>query len=119
MLDCLIIGMNEFNYQNYIRMIRSMGEEKPPYRDLNLNFVEYEGKAYRCLDLIDHLSNAGKKLHNWDFLWPVVLYLGTYLTSRGYTMDYINNFHLEKEKLKEKLRRGNTRIYPLDWWKKN
>lgn len=103
MLDCLIIGMNEFNYENYIRMIRSMGEEKPPYRDLNLNFVEYEGKAYRCLDLIDHFSNTGKKLHNWDFLWPVVLYLGTYLDGHGYSMDYVNNFHLEKEKLKEKL----------------
>lgn len=103
MLDCLIIGMNEFNYENYIRMIRSLGEEKPPYRDLNLAFVEYEGKAYRCLDLINHFRAADKKLHNWDFLWPVVMYLGSYLVKRGYSMDYVNHFHLEKEKLKEKL----------------
>jgi anaerobic magnesium-protoporphyrin IX monomethyl ester cyclase len=105
MKDCLLIGWNEYNYENYIRMIRSIGEERAPYRDLSLGFVEYQGRAYRLLDLINEFSNIEKekKLHNGDFLWPAILYLGTYLTKHGYTFDYINNVHLEKEKLNEKL----------------
>jgi radical SAM PhpK family P-methyltransferase len=107
MIDCLIIGFNDFNFQEHEQMVRSMGTESGAYRDLNLAFIEYEGKPYRSMDILNRFyfedKPALKQFSNVDFLWPVVLYLGTYLHRRGFTFDYVNLFHLEKEKLKEKL----------------
>jgi radical SAM PhpK family P-methyltransferase len=110
MTDCLVIGFNDSNFEEYENMVRSMGAESGAYRDLGLAFINYEGKPQRSMDILNrfYFHNKGdtdvvKPLHNADFLWPVVTYLGTYLARRGYTFDYVNLFHLEKEKLREKL----------------
>lgn len=108
MTDCLIIGFNDSNFEEYVQLVRSMGVESGAYRDLNLAFIEYEGKPYRSMDILNrfHFENNGGSHHrfsNVDFLWPVVLYLGSYLHQRGFSFDYVNLFHEEKEKLKEKL----------------
>ncbi len=111
--DCLIIGFNDSNFEDYVRMVRSMGIDSGAYRDLNLAFIEYHGKPYRPLDIITHFHShdtAGvhKPLHNVDFLWTTILYLGTYLSRRGFRFDYVNLFQLEKEKLREKLEKDNV-----------
>src|SRR5262245_2077933 len=89
-------------------MMRSMGLDHPDYRDLRLNFIEYQGKPYRAMDILDHFHHEGRaksrKFHNTDVLWMVVMYLGTYLARRGFTFDYVNLFQLQKEELLEKLR---------------
>src|SRR6185369_4944894 len=109
MTDCLVIGFNDSNFEEYEEMVRSMGTESGAYRDLSLAFINYEGKPRRSIDILNHFyfQNKGgevvKPLHNADFLWPVVTYLSTYLARRGYSFDYVNLFHLEKEKLREKL----------------
>ena len=84
-------------------MIRSMGPDSGPYRDLNLAFVKLDGQPYRALDIYSRLRNDGHYYHNADFLWPTILYLGSYLHQRGFSFDYVNLFQLEKEKLKQKL----------------
>lgn len=108
MTDCLVIGFNDSNFEEYEEMVRSMGTESGAYRDLSLAFITYEGKPRRSMDILNHFyfQNKGevvKPLHNADFLWPVVTYLSTFLARRGYSFDYVNLFHLEKEKLREKL----------------
>ena len=42
--DCLIIGHNEIKFEEYVKMLRSMGEEHADYRDLSLNYIEYKGE---------------------------------------------------------------------------
>lgn len=106
--DCLIIGFNDYNFENQVEMVRGMGTDSGAYRDLNLAFIEYCGKPYRALDILSHFyfedkSRQGNTYHNADTLWPTILYLGSYLAKRGLSFDYINLFHFEKEKLKEKL----------------
>jgi len=108
MTDCLIIGFNDANFDDYVEMVKSMGTDGGAYRDLRLAFVNYENKPVRSMDLLNRFYNPGESVprrtfHNADFLWPVVTYLGSYLHSRGLTFDYVNLFHLEKEKLIEKL----------------
>ncbi|MEW6732936.1 MAG: PhpK family radical SAM P-methyltransferase [Acidobacteriota bacterium] len=108
MTDCLIIGFNDMNFDNYLGMVRSMGVDSGAYKDLNLAFIEYENKPFRAMDILNHFYFEDKPknlrpFHFADFLWPVVSYLGTYLSRRGFSFDYINLFHLEKDKLKEKL----------------
>lgn len=112
MTDCLIIGFNDSNFEEYVDMVRSMGTDSGAYRDLNLSFVEYDDKPYRSMDLLNRFyfedkPGAHRPFHNADFLWPVVLYLGSYLHRRGFSFDYVNLFHLEKDKLREKLARDD------------
>jgi radical SAM PhpK family P-methyltransferase len=108
MIDCLIIGFNDYDFQKYVEMVRGMGTDSGAYRDLNLAFIEYDNNPHRALDILTHFYNQNKSrpakpFHNVDFLWPTIVYLGSYLSRRGCTFDYVNLFHFEKEKLKEKL----------------
>jgi anaerobic magnesium-protoporphyrin IX monomethyl ester cyclase len=106
--DCLIIGFNDSNFDEYVEMVRSMGPQSGAYRDLDLTFIEHQGRRFRSMDFLNHVycrdkGEGHKPFHNADFLWPVVLYLGTYLHRHGFTHDYVNLFHLEKDKLRDKL----------------
>lgn len=117
MIDCLIIGFNDVKLENYINLVRAMGEDSGAYRDLNLYFLQHEGEYYHSMSLLNRFSSGsrtnGKNLHNADFLWPVVLYLGSYLAKRGFTFDYVNLFHLEEEKLKSKICQNNIRTIAI------
>jgi radical SAM PhpK family P-methyltransferase len=108
MIDCLLVGFNDYSFEDYVKMVRSMGTDSGAYRDLSLAFIECMNKPYRALDILTHFYSQDKKgvhkpFHNADFLWPVITYLGTYLSRRGFEFDYVNLFHIEKDRLKEKL----------------
>lgn len=113
MTDCLLIGYNDGNYSEHVRMTRSVGEDSPYFRDLALNFIEYEGGIYRSMDILNRFvaeerGGAHRRFHNADFLWPAVTYLATYLHRRGFSVDYINLFQEEKSRLEELLLRGEV-----------
>jgi radical SAM PhpK family P-methyltransferase len=108
MTDCLIVGFNDMNFETVVNMVRSMGTNSGAYKDLNLAFIEHEGTPYRAMDILNHFHQEGRSqsirpFHFADFLWPVITYLGTYLQRRGFSFDYVNLFHLEKDKLRDKL----------------
>lgn len=108
MTDCLLIGFNDSNFESYVKIVSSMGTDSGAYRDLNLSFIEFNNRPYRALDMLTYLypenrDKVNKPFHNQNFLSPTILYLGSYLSKRGFTFDYINLFQLEKEKLKDKL----------------
>ena len=104
MKDCLIIGFNDADFDEYVRMVKSMGAEGGAYRDLRLAFIEYEGRPHRALDLLGRFHQGSRHyFHNMDFLWPTILYLGSFLHKRGYAFDYVNSFQIEKRELAKKL----------------
>ncbi len=110
MIDCLIVGFNDSDFSEYVQMVGSMGKDSGAYRDLDLAFITYDGQPRRSMDLLNHFYAEGhdrrrphRPFSNVDFLWPVVTYLGSYLKQRGFSFDYVNLFHLEKDKLREKL----------------
>ena len=108
MKDCLLVGFNDANFGDFVSMLDGMGRHTGAYRDLNLAFADIGNGPRRCLDLLNDLStDAGippnSPYENCDFLWPVVSYLGSYLHRRGYMFDYVNLFHREREKCREKL----------------
>jgi anaerobic magnesium-protoporphyrin IX monomethyl ester cyclase len=113
MIDCLLVGFNDGNYPEHVKTVRSLGEESPYFRDLALNFIEYEGGVYRSMDILncfvaEDRGGARRRLHNADFLWPVVTYLSTYLARHGFRAEYINLFQEEKDRLEEMLLRGDV-----------
>src|SRR5689334_16686672 len=102
MTDCLIVGFNDYDFEGFVEMTRSMGPESGAYRDVNLAFVELDGKPYNAMDVLNrfHFDNQnanGHRFHNADFLWPVITYLGSYLAKRGYSFDYVNLPGMEKD----------------------
>jgi anaerobic magnesium-protoporphyrin IX monomethyl ester cyclase len=106
MTDCLIIGHNDGNFDEYVGMVRAMGEESGAWRDLRLAIAEIDGRPVHALGAMTRFAGPtawGTPYHNTDFLWPTITYLGTYLDRHGFTFDYVNRFQLEKEALKRKL----------------
>ena len=103
--DCLIIGFNDYDFPSYAQKVGLSGTASGAFRDLKRNFIQYDERPMRSMDVLNHFhrGDRDRPFSNSDFLWPVVLYLGTYLHRHGFSFDYVNLFHLEKEKLKEKL----------------
>ena len=103
MSDCLLIGYNDYNFDEYVKMVRSMGEDSGPYRDLNLAFIEQNGKPYRALDILNRFNGEDGEddalLHNTDFLSPAIAYLGSYLARKELSYDYVNSFNHERDKI--------------------
>lgn len=109
MIDCLIVGFNDPPFTDQIEMLRGMGTDSEAFRDVSLAFVHHQGRPQRALELLSTLRPDAPPFHNADFLWPVVLVLGSYLEKHGFSFDYVNLFHLEKDRLREKLSRGDVR----------
>jgi radical SAM PhpK family P-methyltransferase len=112
MTDCLLLGFNDSNFAGFVDMVKSMGTESGAFKDLNLAYIDFNGKPHRSMDMLNHFYFEGKpesekRFHNADFLWPVITYLGSYLHRRGYTFDYVNLPHLQKDSLREKLERND------------
>ncbi|MBY3203469.1 PhpK family radical SAM P-methyltransferase [Rhizobium laguerreae] len=103
-LDCLILGFYETQFEDYVDMLRSMGSDNGAFKDLALAYVEIDGRPMRALDVLSHFHDGGdQRFHNADFLWPVVAYLTAYLHERGLRIDYVNLPHLEGPALYGKL----------------
>lgn len=110
MTDCLIVGFNDYDFASYVDMVATMGRRSGAYRDLSLAFVPLGDRPARALDVLTAFrgERGEAPFHNTDFLWPTIPYLGTYLARRGFTFDYVNLFHLERETLRAKLARGDV-----------
>jgi radical SAM PhpK family P-methyltransferase len=111
MIDCLIVGFHDVEFPSYVEDVRLMGEDSGAFRDLRLAYVEMDGLPRRALDVLSELRipepGAPRPLfHNADFVWPVITTLGSFLGRRGLSFDYVNLFHLEKERVVEKLAAG-------------
>jgi anaerobic magnesium-protoporphyrin IX monomethyl ester cyclase len=113
MADCLIIGFNDSEFAEFVGMTQAMGLDSGAYRDLNLAYVDHEGRPYRSMDLLSLLHGPGgtrpeRGFSNTDFLWPTILYLGSFLERHGFSFDYVNRFQAEREELRAKLERGDV-----------
>jgi anaerobic magnesium-protoporphyrin IX monomethyl ester cyclase len=112
-IDCLIIGYNDVDFGTYVSMLQQMGVDKGAYRDLNLAFVTHGKKPYRSMDLLNlfnsDLVERTRRFTNVDFLWPVITYLSTYLTRRGFTVRHANLFQDEKQDIIDLLQTGEVR----------
>ncbi len=107
---CMIIGFNDFSFDDYCQMLDQLAPEAAAKRDLRLAFVNYEGSRFHALGVLNKTREvqglADLNLNNADFLWPVVMVLGTYLEKHGIAFDYVNLFQNEKDVLAQKLASG-------------
>lgn len=121
--DCLLVGHNELEFQQYFNILENMassgGRDHVAFTDMQLNCVRYKGKPHQAMDILTEFYNEGldakdhKDFYNGDCLWTGITYLGSYLAKRGYTFDYINLFHWEKQQLREKLKANHYHLIVL------
>jgi radical SAM PhpK family P-methyltransferase len=114
MTDCLLIGFNDRDFDAFCSNIHALGERSPAWRDVRTSVVFYNGEYLRALDVLTAFQKrtpdtVPELLHNMDFLSPAILYLGSFIKERGFSFDYINLFHYQKEQLREKLHAGDVR----------
>ncbi|MEK4044431.1 PhpK family radical SAM P-methyltransferase [Paenibacillus sp. FSL H8-0048] len=120
MIDCLLIGHNEFSFSEYEKMVGAMGKALPAYRDLNYNFWEYKNQYYTASDVFNkfvygnpHLNNEMGSFSIGNYFNAAVAYLGTFLDRRGHSFDYVVAYQDEKEQLAQKLLAGNIRVIAI------
>lgn len=119
-IDCLFIGYNQVNFQDYESQVRKMGVKNGAYRDLNLSFFKFNDQLFTFPDIYNSpIFNPQAFAPDFnpyslgDGINAAIAYLGTYLQRRGYTFDYINFFQSKKAELAEKLQRGNIRAVAI------
>jgi anaerobic magnesium-protoporphyrin IX monomethyl ester cyclase len=121
-IDCFFIGHNEMDFGEYEKEIQKMGIHSGAYRDLSLNFIQYNNKPYSASDIFNlfYLSDNGigstdvrKPLNLDETFSAAIAYLGTYINRRGFSFDYVNSFREHKEELTSKLAGENLRTIAI------
>lgn len=112
--DCFFIGHNEISFTTYEKHVKVLGVDSEAYRNYNLNFIRYKGKAYSAPEAFNLFSSSseaeGYKISPvslGDLFSLTIAYLGTFVRKKGFTFDYVNSFQDEKDILKEKLKRND------------
>lgn len=115
-IDCLFIGNNDIRLNDYEKILKLSGVDSVPYRELNLNFVQYENNLFSVVDLFNHFYSYNEAsdskiapIVSSDIFNYTIAYLGTYLHKNGLSFDYINAFQNEKPKLVDKLKNAHIR----------
>ena len=110
-IDCLVIGHNEMDFLEYERTVRKMGVKSGAYRDLFMNFINYDNRPYSVAEVFNLFASPGKgtekgpgSLGMGETFSATIAYLCSYLHRRNLTFDYINSFQDEKEELAQKLK---------------
>src|SRR5437899_8409169 len=104
MIDCLLVGHNDTDFANQVASVRATGETSGAWRDLNLAFIDIDGKPYRSMDVLNRCAERisdrqVRRFSNLDFLWPVITYLGTFLSKNGLTVEFFNLYQDGRDKL--------------------
>lgn len=106
-IDCLFIGNNELKLTEHEKLLRFSGVDSIPYKSLNLNFIQHENTLFSAMDLFNHFYcndiASRTKISTSDIFNHTIAYLGSYLSKRGLSFDYINAFQNEKSLLADKL----------------
>ncbi len=114
-IDCIFVGHNSVSIKEKETQLRvDQKRDSYEYRELGLNYIEYNKKKYTPGELFNHLYyNENQNSDNFRPKKPVnrlyaIAYLGSYLAKRGLSIDYVNDFRLQKEILAEKLSENNV-----------
>jgi radical SAM PhpK family P-methyltransferase len=113
MIDCVLVGFNDGRYPEYVDRVMARGRGTPAARDVRLNYIVVDGVPRRSMDVVNLFRSDARPLHNADFLWPVIVYLGTYLDRHGFSFDYVNLFHFEQARLRRILTENDVRAVAI------
>ncbi len=113
-MDCLIVGFNELELEKNIANYEVMKKHTGAYRHLLHGVIQFQGEWMHYTDVFNTiLSDAIDEpvhLHLMQLPNLAVCYLKSFLTRRGFDVDSINFYNVEKERFEERLRLKPTAV---------
>jgi radical SAM PhpK family P-methyltransferase len=114
-VDCFFVGNNCLDVKDTLLMLKlkSLSKDSIEYRIFSQNFVKYNNSYYTKRELFNRFfleeNNRSEKeaISMKNILNTTIAYLGSYISRRGFTFGYINEFSSQKEELKAALQAGD------------
>ncbi len=110
MWDCIIIGINEQEFDSNARCQENLKKYSGSYEEVLTNSIRMEGKYYTSIELMNLLLKETTAM-DWNlnvFETPNlgVYYLTNFLRKRGLKIAFINHYNTGKEKLSHLMEEG-------------
>ncbi|NKZ08777.1 PhpK family radical SAM P-methyltransferase [Actinomadura latina] len=109
-LDCVVIGYNEGDFQDYRAMCEGSGAGSPTLQIYSKEYLEVDGLPMSWMDGLSALRNKATgrddRYHVGEVHNLAGLYLSSFLRGAGLTAEAISLFSAEQERLAELLARG-------------
>lgn len=107
-IDCVIIGHNTGNFQDYIAESKSMARFNGAYRNAQINSLLLDGRRISYMDLFNAVRKqtdpAAEELTPFDPLGLASLHLASSLARSGASSVLVGEFQKGKQKLADLLR---------------
>lgn len=107
-IDCVIIGHNTGNFQEYIAESKSMARFNGAYRNAQINSLLMDGRRISYMDLFNSIrkqvDSEAEELTPFDPLGLASLHLASSLARSGASSVLVGEFQKGKAKLNELLR---------------
>jgi radical SAM PhpK family P-methyltransferase len=108
-LDCVVIGYNEGDFNDYRLMCERSGTASPEWQIYRKEHLEIDGRPMPWMDALSTLRNRvtgrGDRYHVGEVFNLASLYLANSLRRHGIRTDAISLFGAEQERLAEMLAR--------------
>ncbi|MGV9382794.1 PhpK family radical SAM P-methyltransferase [Nonomuraea sp. NPDC003707] len=102
-LDCVVIGYNEGDFDDYRVMCERAGPGTPEYQIMRAEHLVVDGAAMPWLDAFSRLRNRGTgradRYHVGEVFNLAALYLTSYLRRRGLRAEPVSLFTGERDRL--------------------
>jgi p-methyltransferase len=107
-LDCVIVGNNTGNFQEYIDSRKSMAKWVGAYRDAQINSIPLNVRGISYMDLFNtarrRVRPEAEILSSFDPLGLASLHLASYLARRGVSAAIVGEFQKGQARLDDLLR---------------
>jgi p-methyltransferase len=107
-LDCVVIGYNEGDFDDYRVMCERAGSGTPEYQIMSAEHLVVDGEAMPWLDAFSRIRNrdtgGSDRYHVGEVFNLAALYLTSYLRKQGLSAEPISLFSGERQRLADLLR---------------
>ena len=108
-LDCVIVGYNEDDFQDYRAVCEGSGAGTPALQIYSKEYLEVDGRHLSWMDALSTLRNKATgrndRYHVGEVHNLAGLYLANYLRKAGLTAETVSLFSAEQERLLDLLER--------------
>jgi p-methyltransferase len=106
-LDCVVIGYNEGDFDDYRVMCERAGPGTPEFQIMSSEHLVVDGRAMPWLDAFSRIRNRGAggngRYHVGEVFNLAALYLTSYLRKQGLSAEPVSLFSAERERLADLL----------------
>src|SRR5262245_6851293 len=109
-LDCILIGYNDVDLARVEKSLETIQKWSGGYRNFRTNTVRFRGRRIPYMALLNEtvrdVSGRDPELHVAQLPNLGAAYLKSFLARRGISVELVNFFNREKDRLQELFARG-------------